>query len=294
MRVPNSVVLRTIRRNIEGQSQRLHEKQLEVGTGKRINRPSDDPYGAMRTQQLYSRENKLNQYERNANFAKTWLAETESAISNTSEIIMKMKELATQMASSQFSAVNREDSAELVDEMRDHLLALGNTKVGGRSIFAGYQTDSPAFLPDASYSGDNGDIWLHMDEQLQLNLNLTGDQVFQSDAAGKNAIETLEDFATALRNNDQNNVMTTVMDELNYAFDNLGQHLTRVGAKVNSMSTAQAKSEESRVQTKDQLGVIEEVDIVKAATEMQSASSAFEAALMSSAKIGKLSLVNFI
>lgn len=294
MRIPNSMILRTVKRNIEHQTEIVHGRQNQIGSGKRINKPSDDPLGAMRTQQMYGGINRLNQYERNHSFSKLWLGETESSVTQAQDLVMRMKELAVYMGSGQHNAETRDNVSGEVQQMRDHMLALANSTAGGRHIFAGHETDSPAFLTDGTYAGDSGKIFINLDNDVQVNLNLNGDQVFQSTAGGKSIIDTFEDFVTALQSDDQTTIRTTILDELDYSFDVLGKQISNVGAKIKSLETAGDATADAMVVTKEQLGIIEEVDYFEAVSEMEAASTAFKAALQSSARIGKLSLINFI
>lgn len=294
MRIPNSMIMRTVKRNIEHQTEIVHDRQNQIGSGKRINKPSDDPLGAMRTQQMYGSINRLNQYERNHSFSKLWLGETESSVTQAQDLVMRMKELAVYMASGQHNAETRDNVSGEVQQMRDHMLALANSTAGGRYIFAGHETDSPAFLSNGTFAGDSGKILVNLDDDVQLNLNLNGDQVFQSTTGGKTIIDTFEDFVTALQSNDQATIGSAILDELDYSFDVLGKQIANVGAKVKSLDTAGDATADAKVVTKEQLGIIEEVDYFEAVSEMEAARTAFQAALQSSARIGKLSLINFI
>jgi flagellar hook-associated protein 3 FlgL len=286
--------MRTVKRNIEHQTEIVHDRQNQIGSGKRINKPSDDPLGAMRTQQMYGSVNRLDQYERNHSFSKVWLSETESSITQAQDIVMRMKELAVYIGSDQHNAQTRDNVSGEVQQMRDHMLALANTTVGGRHIFSGHETDRPAFLTDGTYAGDDGKIYINLDNDVHLNMNFNGDDVFQSTAGGKNIIDTLEDFVSALQANDDNTIRTTIIDELDYSFDIFGKQIADVGARTKSLETAGEATVDSKVITKEQIGIIEEVDYFEAVSEMEAARTAFQAALQSSARIGKLSLVNFI
>ncbi len=293
MRVTDTMLYRTVKRSMQKTAQRVMEKQEQLSSGKRINRPSDDPMGSMRSQQLYSNISRIDQYDRNNMFAKLWIGETETALEQAKDIIVRLKELAVAQSSDSYNAEARSIAAEEAEELRDHLLSIANSKAGNRSLFAGHQTNQAAFLPNGTYSGDTGEIYVNIDDDVEVQLNLNGQETFES-AAGKNLFESVDDFITALQTNDRLTISTQVLDELDHSFGVLRKKTAEVGARTNSLDLAKRSGSALRVGKKEQLGNVEEVDIFETVTEMEGARNAFRAALLNARDIGKLSLANFL
>ena len=293
MRITDSILYRTVKRSMQKTSQRVMDQQEKISSGKRINRPSDDPLGAMRSQQLYNTRSRIDQYQRNGMFAKLWLTETESALDQAKDIVIQLKELAVQVGSDSYNAEARKISAKEVRVLRDHMMNIANSKSGTRSIFAGHETNASAFLPSGTYNGDTGVIHVNIDNDVTVDLNLVGSDVFKS-GPGRNIFNTLDDFATALETNDPTTVRTQILDELDAHFQSLRSNFADVGARVNSLDLSKNANDILKISKTEELGNVEEVDIFETATDMESAKNAFRGALLNASDIGKLSLVNFI
>lgn len=292
MRVTNSILYRTVKRNIQRSSSDVNKYQEQITSGKRINRPSDDPLGAMRSQQLYTKLNKIGQYSRNQTYAKSWLSMTESVLTQSSDLMVRLKEIAIAQASGNSNAETREIAAEEVQTIRDQLLSLANTKVGNRSVFAGHQTNGEAFLNNGQYAGDEGEILLNINDGITVQVNKLGDDVFAA-GAGKTVFESLSEFVTALQGNDQTEIQSKI-DELDLSFDSINRSLSSVGAIQNQVDNVENIAEENEIRHKDELGQVEEVDIVEAVIGLETAQNAFQAALSSAKTISQMNLTQML
>ncbi len=293
MRITDSILYRTVKRSMQQTSQRVMDQQEKISSGKRINRPSDDPLGAMRAQQLYNNISRIDQFQRNNMFAKLWINETESALDQAKDIIVRLKELAVSLSSESYDDEARAIAAKEVRVLRDHVLNIANSRAGTRSIFAGHETGTSAFLPNGTYNGDNGEIHVNIDNDVTVKLNLIGSDVFQS-GPGRNIFDTLDDFVTALEANDSQTVKTQILDELDTNFLALRQNIAEVGARINSLDLSENSNQLLKIGKTEQLGIVEEVDIFETVTDMESARNAFQGALLNARDIGKLSLANFL
>ena len=65
MRVTNSMMTATVKRNLFRQAEQLARKQETMSSGKRINRPSDDPLGFGKVLDYRKTLSSLDQYDRN-------------------------------------------------------------------------------------------------------------------------------------------------------------------------------------------------------------------------------------
>ncbi len=292
MRITNSILYQTVKRSVQNSAQDVQKYQEQLSSGKRVNRPSDDPLGAMRSQQLYNRLSRTGQYQRNGTYAKSWLNMTETSLSQASNILIRLKELAVAQASDQYENSDRVGAAREVETIRDELLGIANTKLGGRSIFAGHKTTDPAFNLAGQYMGSDGKIRLNIDEKVSLEVNAIGEEVFRS-GEDKNIFDTLNEFSLALENGDVAAIQS-VIDELETAFTNVNSSVSQIGSRNKALEHMESVHEDRNIIDKEQLGKVEEIDVVETVVNMQSAQNAFQASLMASGQIGKLSLAQFI
>ena len=166
----------------------MYELNGQISSGKRINKPSDDPTGTSRAMAYKVSIAAGEQYLSNIDGATTAITSAEAALSSANTAYTRLKQLTVQGATDGTSDASRAAIAEEIGQLRDQLLSLANTKVGSSYVFSGFQTDTPAF--DASsyaYQGDAGSIKVGIGSGVLLPQNVTGDAAFQYDlpAAGK-------------------------------------------------------------------------------------------------------------
>ena len=97
-------------------------------TGKKTNRPSDDPAAATQLLKLSAISANINQYERNIDSARNQLELQESVMANITNVLQRVRELVVQANS---AAQSDESRSVIADELRnriDELLQYSNTK----------------------------------------------------------------------------------------------------------------------------------------------------------------------
>ena len=82
MRVPDNLRLQMMTANMATAAERLQRYQIELSSGLRIQRPSDDPSGAQRASNLRSNLARVGQYEATTRDAQAWLKSEDSALGN--------------------------------------------------------------------------------------------------------------------------------------------------------------------------------------------------------------------
>lgn len=114
----------------------------QMASGKKIQKPSDDPIVAARALKLRTNVSEIAQYKTNAKDALSWLGITEQAISNTTDMLQRINKLSNQGATGTLTAENRASIATEISELRDQIVNEANASYAGRYIFGGYQTDN--------------------------------------------------------------------------------------------------------------------------------------------------------
>src|SRR5690349_18526259 len=140
MRVSNDTLRSAFMAALESAQRRVIDTQEQVSSGKRVNKPSDDPVAAARIAHLDASLSRLDQYKSNSDFARNQLGLEESALNSVNDNLQRIRELTLQANNSTTSDNDRKDIAAEVRQARDALLTLANTTdVDGRHLFAGYR-----------------------------------------------------------------------------------------------------------------------------------------------------------
>ncbi len=154
MRITNSMMVNTLMSNLTRNMNRMSEYQDQLATGKRVIRASDDPVGTSKILKFKSDIAALDQYEKNTGDSLAWLEVTESVVSDTGDVLQRMRELAVQAANGTNTAEDTQKISLEIEQMKKHLISNGNFSYAGRYAFSGYQTDTPLFNEDGTYRID--------------------------------------------------------------------------------------------------------------------------------------------
>jgi len=177
MRVTNNMIMNTVVRNLSLGLDKYLRLQTMMSTGKRINRPSDDPTGTAQDLGYRFRLSDMEQFQKNINFGKAWLATTENALGEMSNLVSDAKELATQMANDIYDETARQGAIEQVDSIIKQMMNIANTQYQGRYVFSGHQTSSPAFTLGGEgviYNGDSGLMKIETEAGVNMDVNVVG------------------------------------------------------------------------------------------------------------------------
>lgn len=140
MRISDSTNFGVVRDSITRSRGRMENLQMETATMKKLNRPSDDPVGSAKV--LEVRTDKVNneQYQINAKLAQAFLDNTDHALEDLSEIMMRAKEIAVgQSSNASSSPESRYGVAEEVNQLFLRAVTTANRRVGDRYVFGGIQ-----------------------------------------------------------------------------------------------------------------------------------------------------------
>jgi flagellar hook-associated protein 3 FlgL len=296
MRVGTSSLYEGIQARIMRLTEDLRKINEKMSTGKNINRPSDDPIGLVNAMGLKTALSQVGQYQRNITSGQSWLDLSESALSQTLDVVSRVQEIALQMASDTQDVSTRANAAIEVGHLLDQAVALGNTEVGGSFIFAGYMTHTTPFskvtvggIETAQYAGDTNSFEISIGKNETLAIGKNGQTAFMDSGL----FDALGNLKKALEDNDGDGIRQQI-DQLKAAENHLSNQIADVGAKANRLDTRQEVLAGLNVQFEDQLSRAEDTDYAQSAVDLNEKQLVYQAALMASVRISQLSLMNYL
>ncbi len=158
MRVSSLYFSRKMASDFLHQQSELAITQTQLSSGKKINRPSDDPAVAGINSNLKQVSSQLQQFQRNSTFAESRLALEEASLASISNILLRMKELS--LAINNDTHTDKDNGAYLaeVEQQRLELIDYANTRDGnGDFLFAGNAVNRKPFVGSKTiqYLGDD-------------------------------------------------------------------------------------------------------------------------------------------
>jgi len=130
--------------NIQRSSGKLQDIQVQMATGRRLNKTSDDPIGAARSQDIVATMSSQKQLLQNVEDNIAWLQRSELEISGINEMLGQIRTLALSQSGSDSNEETRQMVAREFSAARKTLFDTGNAREGKLYLFSGIKSLSPA------------------------------------------------------------------------------------------------------------------------------------------------------
>lgn len=152
MRITNKMMTNSMMNNINKNKLNMNNLEQQYSTGKKIQRPSEDPIITVRALKLRTNLSELTQYyEKNIPDAKSWMDVTESALKTVNDILRQVNTYCVQGSTDTLTAEDRASLAANLQQLKEQIYQQGNADYAGRYVFSGYKTDSTlTFTEDAN------------------------------------------------------------------------------------------------------------------------------------------------
>lgn len=181
MRISDSMTQMRSMDGVKRSRGRMEELQTKMGTMKEINRPSDDPVGNVTLMEARKFDKQVEYFNQAASLAKSFLENSESAISELNDILIRLKELTLAQASSSAGPEQRDAVSKEVEQLLSQVKGISNRRVGDRYIFSGYKTSEAPFDDRGNYRGDGGLLQVEITPGNFVGMNLPGNIIFLGD-----------------------------------------------------------------------------------------------------------------
>jgi flagellar hook-associated protein 3 FlgL len=170
----------------------LSEAQLQLTTGKRVNRASDDPTAAARAERALATVSKVQANQRAVDASRTLMSQTESALGDAGDLLQRARELMVAAGNAAYGSPERRSIADEVRGLREQLLAIANRDDGAGSMLFGGQGSPQAPFVDApggvQFRGMAGTSEVAGHEQLPIAVD--GGATWLSARTGNGVFET--------------------------------------------------------------------------------------------------------
>lgn len=193
----------------------LSTTQQRLGTGLRINSAADDAAGLQIATRLNANIRGMTVAIRNTSDGISLLQTAEGAFKEMTDIVLRMKDLATQAASDTNGDADRTALQAEVDQLTEELNnILDNTKYAGEALFNGGKFEN----------------------QVSLQIGASSAETLDIDVSGtlSNLISTIGSFSSADLSDADG--ARTAMDDFESALDDIGALRAEFGAYINRLT----------------------------------------------------------
>lgn len=295
-RITEGMLGRRLLSDLRASTQRIATAQRQIASGRRIDKPSDDPLATHNALRLRSELSGVAQDRRTISDTKGWLDTTDSALSTITDVVHRARELALQGANGAIGQTERNKLADEVDQLIETAKSAANSSYGGRYVFAGQDTDDPPYTPGAvdAYDGDTGAIARSIGPAVSVQINVPGVDILGNGAADTKLLTTLRTLAADLRGGNLAGLRGPALNDLTANLEDVTSARGTVGALTTRLEAAEARLAQVEESTVSLLSETEDTDVAKAMIDLTTQQSVYQAALQSGQALIQPSLLDFL
>lgn len=294
-RVTQGMMNAQLLRNLNTNLNRMNNESNQLSTGRKINKPSDDPVGLTFALRYRSELAANEQYQKNVDSALSWLEYTDTTLDQAGSVLQRARELAVNGANGTNPQEALDSIKSEMGQLYNQLVSIGNSQFNGKYVFNGQKTDIPPYSVDNATKDktDNSAIQYEIGAGVKLPINATGEQVFGKADSPDNAFQVLQDLMGALEKGETGKV-SELIGKIDQRMDSFLQIRSDIGAKTNRVELAQSRLKDININLQDLQSKVEDADFAEVITKLQVSENVYQASLSMGAKLITPTLVDFL
>ncbi|MBO7747229.1 flagellar hook-associated protein FlgL [Paenibacillus sp. MWE-103] len=299
MRVTQNMTSSRLIQNLNSNMRKMAIQQDQISTGRKINKPSDDPVGLTYGLRYRSDLTANTQYQDNISSSLSWLDFYDTQMDQATQVLQRVNDLAVQAG----TGTNTPDSLDAINkeiaELKNQMTDIANSSFNGKFVFGGQLFDEqpyPSGTDPKTVSADAGAVTYEIGQGITIDVNMTANQVFgDADPAGTtdNVFSMFDRLSGALQSSNYSAV-TAEIDNVKSRMNKIISARSENGAKTNRTELMQNRMEEMNVGLTALQSKTEDADMDQLYIDSTVSQNIYQASLSVGAKIITPSLVNFL
>ena len=297
MRVTFQSQFRDTSAGIESATQRIIDAQRQVTTGKKLNKPSDDPIAAANSIVERNSISASEQYLRTADGVGSRLSVVDTVLDDILEKLTRAQAVAMAGRGSPTTQVQRDAAAEELRGLKTALLDNLNTKFQGTHVFAGANSQTPPYTVGGggvvgAYAGSATELSADIGDGRSVTMAFNGNTIAQG-TDPQHLFDDLDDLITAVSTGNEAGV-TAGIQALQRAFTRATGVQSSLGNDMHEIDTQKLRLQQMKQSGIERLSKLEEANMAEAITNMSHAEAAYQAALGAAATATRVSLLDYL
>ncbi|WP_054942264.1 flagellar hook-associated protein FlgL [Paenibacillus ihuae] len=303
LRVTSNMMNSQLLLNLNRNARTMNDTQLQLATGRKINKPSDDPVGITYSLRYRAELSSNEQYTKNVDSALSWLDYNDTVLGQAGDVVQRLRELTVQASTGSNPQSALDSINEEVMQLKEQLVDISNSQLNGKYIFNGEKYDTKPYdfakSTDGTYdvskviTTDPGQIQYIVGEGVQLPINMTGNDVFGHTSNPDNLFSTINSISLALKSGDFTAVSAQLVN-LDSRMETILTARSEIGAKTNRVELMQERLSDLNTNLTDLQAKTEDADYEGLIMQSKIQENIYNASLSVGAKIISTSLVDFI
>lgn len=295
-RITNSMITEQVLANINAAQNQLDTTQEQLSSGKLINEPSDNPYGATQVVSLNDQLAQLTGYSNQVSDGTAWAETADTALTNIQDELQRVQELVTEAANgtnsqSDLDAINAE-----ITQLTASIKQDANAQYDGQYVFSGSDTSTAPYTSSSDvYQGNSGAVMRTIAPGTSIQVNASLSSVLGSGASANDGLllNTLSTISSDLSSDNQAG-LSADLSALSANQSTLEQVQATVGSIQDRLQLASTRISSLQTSTTATLSNVQDADYATTMTNFSNEQAAFTAALQASANIVQTNLMQFL
>lgn len=265
----------------------------QIAAGKQILRPADAPTRVPQLLQLQQALVETDGYLGQIAEAKSWLSETDSVLGQVGDLLARVRELVVMAGSSTQNADGLAVIAEEVEQIEGGLLVLVNSRLANRYLFSGGTERAPF------ERGEDGKV-VAVGAFHEMEREVAPDQTLRINTDGRQLFAGLFDLLHQIGEHlqegaaGQEKLRTEDLAGLDSVLNRVFMERARVGVLAQHVESIGEQLVDLQVRLKQHLTELDGFDLARSITELRQQEASYEAALMVTARLSRLSLLDWL
>lgn len=296
MRITQSMMNSSMMSNLQTNYRRLDKTQEQLMTQRRLNRPSDDPVGVSSALKYRAEISSTTQFNENVQDADSWMKFSDTVMTEATQIVQRLSELAVQGGTDTVPADARKNIAQEVDELYKQLVSLGNSQFKGKYIFNGERVNEQPYPDDPAnqpYSLDQGEVEYQIGAGIYVGVNTNGDKIFGVSGDPNGLFKVVDNLKQALLGDSTTGIQAAI-PALQKNLENIITTQAEVGGKQNRLEFTLNRLDDLNLNYTSLQSKVEDVDMPSVISDLKTAESIYQASLDTMARIIRPSLMDFL
>ncbi len=180
-RVPNTLVSQIVRSSLTRTQQDILRLQIQLATGKAVNRASDNPVAASSISVLDDLIERRDQRLRNLSHGDSVLGNVDAALGDASEMLLEAKGIGSSQIGIGSDAETRRNQAQVIDAMINQLIGIANRQFQDLYLFGGDETANAPIvelLGGLQYQGVGDGMTTDLGSAGPIPITMSGEDAF--------------------------------------------------------------------------------------------------------------------
>jgi len=276
---------------LDNTTSNLQQVEQEVGSGKRVNQPSDDPTAYANADILSAQASALSNDNLLAQRVQAQLSTADNALSGVGTSVNSAIAIATQGADGSVTTSQMASLGVQVMALLQQVIGAANSQYGGSYLFAGNQIDAPPYDSTGNYLGNGGTNSVTFSDGTKVQTNFDGTGVFGDSTSG--LIGTLTSLANALNSGDKTAV-AAALPQLQDALSTVASARGGLGAGMNAVTTMTTNAAAEGATLQSTISNLVDADVPQVAAQEQQTLLQQQALVSLSSSLAQIPLVNIL